>query len=359
MAYIIQRGDTLSQIAKKNNTTVQEIAALNNISDPNKIRAGASLSLPGAAAATPGAGALGAAPQTVPLSNQDVLRQYTDFLNQPFNAGGVAAGFNSAASSMQSAVQQAKQLAQTQADAQKKALQQQYEDVRKQTYVNSRLGALGNNEALASIGLAGNAYESPQSGYSESCRVAQVVALRSNISCATRQEQAQIDALAQMIIEQGITADIEYARWLADMQIQQANAIETARQQDHQNKLNILGQIVGTNQQEFNNQQALLKSQPQGRKSGSPPPPTDPYAQWDSFVSALSDGQKFSLFSGAGAQEQAILSSMRNDLGSGFVQALQNQYGAARYWKPPVGTPKPAPNPWGSTSLPARTNQNS
>ncbi len=38
--YTIQSGDNLIRIAKANNTTVQELARLNNISDPNKIMAG-------------------------------------------------------------------------------------------------------------------------------------------------------------------------------------------------------------------------------------------------------------------------------------------------------------------------------
>ena len=43
--YVIKSGDTLSQIAKDNNTTVAEIARLNNIEDVNKIYAGQKLDL--------------------------------------------------------------------------------------------------------------------------------------------------------------------------------------------------------------------------------------------------------------------------------------------------------------------------
>lgn len=46
MAYTIQSGDTLSEIAEKNNTSVAEIMASNpQISDANKIQAGASLNM--------------------------------------------------------------------------------------------------------------------------------------------------------------------------------------------------------------------------------------------------------------------------------------------------------------------------
>ncbi len=48
--YTIQKGDTLSKIAKQYGVTVDELAKLNNISNPNMIRAGASLNLPGQSA---------------------------------------------------------------------------------------------------------------------------------------------------------------------------------------------------------------------------------------------------------------------------------------------------------------------
>lgn len=47
--YIIKSGDTLSKIAAANGTTVAALAAANGISNPNAIKAGASLTLPGSA----------------------------------------------------------------------------------------------------------------------------------------------------------------------------------------------------------------------------------------------------------------------------------------------------------------------
>ncbi len=44
----IKAGDTLSAIAARHGTTVQELTALNALADPNKIQAGATLKLPGA-----------------------------------------------------------------------------------------------------------------------------------------------------------------------------------------------------------------------------------------------------------------------------------------------------------------------
>ncbi len=46
ITYKVQRGDTLSEIAKKHGTTYQKLAAYNNISDPDKIIAGREIKIP-------------------------------------------------------------------------------------------------------------------------------------------------------------------------------------------------------------------------------------------------------------------------------------------------------------------------
>ena len=44
--YVIRRGDTLSGLAQQYNTTVSELVRLNNIADPNRIYAGETLVVP-------------------------------------------------------------------------------------------------------------------------------------------------------------------------------------------------------------------------------------------------------------------------------------------------------------------------
>ncbi len=56
MKYTIKKGDTLSGIAKANNTTVSDLAKINNIENPNVIYAGATIEIP--SAAQPSAGSL-------------------------------------------------------------------------------------------------------------------------------------------------------------------------------------------------------------------------------------------------------------------------------------------------------------
>lgn len=82
MAYIIKSGDTLSQIAKNNNTTVADIQAANpSITNPNRIYAGQTINIPGqggasqagAAPSTSKSGAAGAvtkAAKTAPVTNK-------------------------------------------------------------------------------------------------------------------------------------------------------------------------------------------------------------------------------------------------------------------------------------------------
>lgn len=111
----------------------------------------------------------------------------------------------------------------------------QYNDIRSQAYVNARLKAVGNNEALASKGLSGSLYDGAQSGVSETSRIAQDSSMRNDINYATRAEQATIDEIAQAIIQAGLTRDRNIAARLAELSVQRANAIAAARQQDYEN----------------------------------------------------------------------------------------------------------------------------
>lgn len=46
MIYTIQRGDTLSELAKRFGTTTEALARANGIADPDKIYAGSKLTVP-------------------------------------------------------------------------------------------------------------------------------------------------------------------------------------------------------------------------------------------------------------------------------------------------------------------------
>ncbi len=73
--YTVRRGDSLSKIAKQHNMSVKELQRLNNISNPNRIRAGQTLVVKGkAGAAAPVAStASNANPQALPKRNNSVI----------------------------------------------------------------------------------------------------------------------------------------------------------------------------------------------------------------------------------------------------------------------------------------------
>ena len=99
-----------------------------------------------------------------------------------------------------------------------------YDDIRSQAYSNARLSAIGNNEAMASMGLAGGLYSSPASGYSETSRMAQDNNLRSNISSADRQEQERLEELQNLENEERRNAEAEKLSYLASMGDKKAQA---------------------------------------------------------------------------------------------------------------------------------------
>ena len=72
--YTIVRGDTLSGIAKRYGTTYQEIARLNGIADPNKIRVGQVIKIPDSSGSgSSGSGSSGSGSSTSPSSTQSYI----------------------------------------------------------------------------------------------------------------------------------------------------------------------------------------------------------------------------------------------------------------------------------------------
>ena len=71
--YKIKSGDTLSRIAAQNGTTVAALAAANGISDPNKIKAGQSITIPAARTVTV---PTTQTKTTTPSSNKKVIGKY-------------------------------------------------------------------------------------------------------------------------------------------------------------------------------------------------------------------------------------------------------------------------------------------
>lgn len=109
-------------------------------------------------------------------------------------------------------------------DAQAQKLGQQYTRERSNIYTNARVNAIGNNEAMAANGLAGGLYSSPTTGYSESSRIKQNLALQNSLNDANLQEQSARDDIALQIIDAGYTRDKNIAEYLAQQAINRANS---------------------------------------------------------------------------------------------------------------------------------------
>lgn len=119
-------------------------------------------------------------------------------------------------------------------EAQLPQIKQAYDAQRGQTYTNARVTALGQNERLASMGLAGNAYSSPMSGYSETSRVSQTNALRNALNASTLQQTNAEQGVQNSILQAGYTRDAAAANALADVQARKASALQNQSQFDAQ-----------------------------------------------------------------------------------------------------------------------------
>lgn len=310
MQYTIQKGDTLSKIAKKFNTTVEALAAQNNIQNPNKIYAGDTLTI-GDARADSALSSRGAP------SPYDAFEQGLLGLSAPvYSAPDLSSAYAQAAQSYRQALDSAYAKEVAGLEAQARALADAYEQVRKKTYANARLSAVGNNEALASLGLSGSLYGEPRSGESESSRIRQDVALRTSLADANRQEQAAKDAIAQKIVEAGYTRDADLAKWLAELTIAQAEAEQKAAKDAYEAALSQYKTQTGLLQDLFDNAVAQkeldLKAEKQAG-SASKSPKSSSSSGGSSSKSSSSKGSS----SSSGASASVLYDIVKRTLGGG------------------------------------------
>ena len=97
-------------------------------------------------------------------------------------------------------------------------LKSQYDAARSNVYTNNRLSAIGNNERLAALGLAGNIYDHARSGTSETNRIAQDIAMRKSLSSL---DQGQADAYSEYqlaLLQAQKEADMNYANKVAEVE---------------------------------------------------------------------------------------------------------------------------------------------
>ncbi len=265
--YTVKKYDTLSGIAKANGTTWKELQALNpNITNPNLIRPGQTIVLPGQKTAAPQNAQTAQEAQINSLLGYDAIAGLMQGISYPvYSAPDLSSQYAAAGQQYTAALEAAYQAQKAQLEKQAQELARQYEGLRTQSYVNGRLGSIGNNEMLAAKGLAGNLYQGTQSGVSETSRVAQDIAMRSNINLASAQEQAAKDDIAAQILQAGYTKDVQAAQYMADLSLQLAQAQAELAAQQYQAQvgafnaqMNMLGSLAGLygDQQNLNMQQS-------------------------------------------------------------------------------------------------------
>lgn len=98
-------------------------------------------------------------------------------------------------------------------------LKGQYDASRSDVYTNNRLSAIGNNERLAALGLAGNLYDYARSGTSETSRIGQDIAMRKSLAGLDQSENEARGDLALALLMAQKEADANYANKVAEIEL--------------------------------------------------------------------------------------------------------------------------------------------
>lgn len=98
-------------------------------------------------------------------------------------------------------------------------LKSQYDASRSDVYTNNRLSAIGNNERLAALGLAGNLYDYARSGTSETSRIGQDIAMRKSLAGLDQSENEARGDLALALLMAQKEADANYANKVAEVEL--------------------------------------------------------------------------------------------------------------------------------------------
>jgi len=136
-------------------------------------------------------------------------------------------------------------------------IQEQALQARRAAEANARLTSQGTNERAASLGLAGNAYKAPTSGYSETSRVAQDNAYRGALNTVTGQENTalrdimtQVNQAQAMGLSEQAALESDWGRYTYEQ--------EQAQKEAEANRAIQIAGLMGT----YNGQQTL-----QGRQA--------------------------------------------------------------------------------------------
>lgn len=218
--YTIQKGDTLSGIAKKYNTDVNTLMSLNPyITNANKIYTGNSLNLPTQTTAqtTPTtSNVAGTTPTTPTKTTQQLAQEYatTQTANTGSDTQSLLEQYEKIAEQQKQALQKQQQLTTDQINAQKNDVMQTYNDNARQAYINSMLGKKSVEQELSraglnTSGLLGSAYANVENAYGNN-----LVGLQKSRDASVNDINKQLNEaqLQYSIKESELLSDIENAK---------------------------------------------------------------------------------------------------------------------------------------------------
>lgn len=176
MAYTIQRGDTLSGIAKKYNTDVNTLMGLNPyIKNANLIYAGKTLELPSQQVSQP---APQPVMQTTPVetkpqkTTQQLAEEYAKSQNTSASAdvSSMLAQYEKIAENQKNALEESRKQSVNDISSQKDTINDNYMDNARQAYINKMLSSKNVEQELTerglnTSGLVGTAYANVENAY--------------------------------------------------------------------------------------------------------------------------------------------------------------------------------------------------
>ena len=215
--YTIQKGDTLSGIAKKYNTDVNTLMSLNPyITNANKIYTGNSINLPTQATQTTPTNTTGTTLTPPAKTTQQLAEEYaaSQTANTSNDTNALLEQYEKIAEQQKQALQQQQELMTNQINAQKEDVMKTYKDNARQAYINSMLGKKSVEQQLSQAGLntsglLGSAYANVENAYGNN-----LAALQNNRDTSVNNINKQLNEaqLQYSIKESELLADIENAK---------------------------------------------------------------------------------------------------------------------------------------------------
>lgn len=232
MAYTIQRGDTLSGIAKKYGTTVDTLMSLNPyIKNKNLIYAGKTLNLPGKTSVAKASNNVtqNASTKTAQQLAEEYAKNQISGVSSETSA--LLAQYEKAAEAQKQALLNQKTLTENQINSQRDIVNQDYSQQARQAYVNKMLGGQTLKQQLAQAGLntsgiVASAYSNLENSYGNNLANLQT---NKNDSLRDLDKQLNDSQLQYAIKENELLAEIENAK----MELQKyGNELAYSRYQD-------------------------------------------------------------------------------------------------------------------------------